>query len=253
MATINIDRLLVAPLLGWALFVAGPCAQAQQFNSDNYWTAPHGTETTIATIGQHYSALVGVVTLFPTWEFNLGATLYKEDQTTNTTDHYSTTFYVKHMMYENEAKNGGWAIVGGTGLQPGYLKSGTISGDFRTYWVNVPITIAFLDGALSWDILPGVSLNKEYDVQKEKAWGYTYSTRLAAYKIIPQSAIVGEIFGTEGDAYSKPQYRAGVRWESKSVIAALTYGAALDGTRGAGLEFGIMILSPQFLCIGGCK
>jgi len=55
-------------------------ADAQQFNSDNYWTAPQGTETTVLTLGQHYSALLVTGALFSGWEFNVGATLYRKDQ-----------------------------------------------------------------------------------------------------------------------------------------------------------------------------
>lgn len=101
--------------------------------------------------------------------------------------------------------------------------------------------------------MPGATYNQEYGTQKETAWGFLYSSRLAIYKIVPQSAIVAEVFGTEGDAYSKPQYKAGVRWESKYVIAALTYGGAVDGSQGGGIEFGVMVLTPPFLCMGGCK
>jgi len=157
------------------------------------------------------------------------------------------------MFYENKAKTGGWGAMGGTGINPGYLEAGTTTSTLQSYWLAVPVTIPFYDGAISWDLLPGVSHNQEYGPSNESAWGATYSTRLAVYKVIPQSAIVGEIFGTEGEAYSEPQYRVGVRWETKYVITALTYGAALDGSQGAGLEIGLMLLSPRFLCPGGCK
>jgi hypothetical protein len=48
----------------------------------------------------------------------------------------------------------------------------------------------------------------------EEAWGFTWSARLAVYKIVPRCAIVGEAFGTAGEAYSYPQYNFGLRWES---------------------------------------
>jgi len=223
---------------------------AQQFNSDNYWTAPHGVSTIIATAGQNYSTLLDVFALFPGWEFNIGATLYRKDETANTTQHFSALFYVKHMFYENEAKTAGWAAMAGTGVYPGYLKSGTVTSSFRSYWVSVPVTIPFFDNTLSWDILPGGLVNLDHGADKTEAWGFTYSSRLAVYKVIPQSAIVGEIFGTEGDAASDPQYRAGVRWESARVVAALSYGAGLDGSDGCGVEFGIMVFTPPFLGFG---
>jgi len=226
---------------------------ARQFNSDNYWTAPHGVATIIATAGQNYSTLLDVAALLPGWEFNIGATLFREDELTNTTNHYSAIFYVKHMFYENEAKTGGWAVMAGTGVYPGYLKSGTTTTSFRSYWLNVPVTFAFFENTLSWDILPGVLYNQDYGLDKENAWGYTYSTRLAIYHVIPQSAIVAELFGTEGEAFADPQYKAGVRWESPNIVAALTYGAGFDGNRGGGIEFGIMIFTTPFLYIGTGK
>jgi len=42
-------------------------AEAQQFNSDNQWTAPHGAATIIATIGEEYSASLAVAALRPGW------------------------------------------------------------------------------------------------------------------------------------------------------------------------------------------
>jgi hypothetical protein len=249
------DRLELALVLALAAatMLFSSRAPAQQFNSDNYWTAPEGTMTVVATVGQQYSTLVDVVTLFPGWEFNIGATLYKEDVLTDTTSHYSTTAYVKHMFYENEAKTGGWAVMAGTGVNPGYLERGTVTRSFKTYWIAAPVTFPFWDNTVSWDIMPGGLLNLEQGPNEERTTGFTWSTRLGVYKLIPQSAIVGEVFGVEGDARVQSQYKAGVRWESKYVIAALTYGGGLDGSRGAGLEFGVMFLSPPFLCIGGCQ
>jgi hypothetical protein len=54
-------------------------------------------------------------------------------------------------------------------------------------------------------------------------------------------------------AYSEPQYRAGIRWESKQLIIAATYSAAFDGSDGAGFEVGFMyVIDPKkFLCLGG--
>lgn len=243
-------KLMVATFMLLLFSISG---NAQQFNSDNYWTAPHGVATILATTGQNYSTLMNVAALFPAWEFNIGATLYREDKVANTTNHYSATFYVKHMFYENKAKTGGWAVMAGTGVYPGYLQSGTITTSFRSYWLNVPVTLPFFNNTLSWDILPGILFNLDYSSSKKKASGFTYSSRLAVYKIIPQSAIVGEVFGTEGDAYSSPQYKIGIRWESPIIVAALTYGAGFDGSKGGGIEFGIMIFTPPFLKIGGGK
>lgn len=240
----------------WVLTLLLTCfaapAYSQQFNSDNYWTAPHGTETAVVTAGQKYSTLLGVVSLFPNWEFNLGATLFQQDSDTGTPRHFSTIAYVKYMFYENEAKNGGWAVMAGSGVVPGFYQAGSITDDSKSYWASFPVTVPLFDGTLSWDIMPGYTVNKSYGTTKDTSTGFLYSTRMALYKVIPQSAIVGEIFGTEGQAYSEPQYRIGVRWESKYVIVALSYSDAFNHRQGAGIEFGIMTLSPRFLCFGGC-
>jgi hypothetical protein len=37
-----------------------------------------------------------------------------------------------------------------------------------------------------------------------------------------------------------------VRWESKYVIAALTYGDGLEGNDGGGIEFGVIVLTPPY-------
>jgi hypothetical protein len=229
-------------------------ASAQQFNTDNYWTAPEGTETSTLTIGEEYSVLMFTAALLPQWEFNLGATLFKDEPRLNSSGHYSITAYVKYMVYENALQTGGVGIMAGTGVVPGYFQQGTVIPDSKSYWVSVPITFPFFDNTLSWDIMPGVTYNKLDDENISTGYdsGFTYSSRLAIYKVIPQSAIVGEVFGTEGQAYSDPKYRVGVRWESKHVIAAFTYGDTFDAGLGAGFEFGVMILSPQFLCFGEC-
>jgi len=247
-----VTRRLAIPmgLVALATVLLGDDCRAQQFNSDNYWTAPHGSATIVATAGQHYSALITVFALFPAWEFNAGATLFTEDEQTNTLNHFSPTFFVKHTLYENQAKTGGWSATLGTGVSPSYLQAGTITDPFKSYWFNVAATFPFFDNTLSLDLLPGTLVNMNYGSSSETAWGFTYSSRLAIYKVIPKSAIVGEIFGTEGEASSKPQYRAGVRWESSNVVAALSYGAAVDGTQGAGVELGVIIVTPPFLGFG---
>ena len=73
------------------------------------------------------------------------------------------------------------------------------------------------------DILPGAVLNIDDGEEGDTAWGLSYSSRVAIYKVIPQSAIVGEVFGVAGEAYAKPTYRLGVRWESRKWIVAATY------------------------------
>lgn len=239
---------IVLPLaLIIALSLLSPRLEAQQFNSDNYWTAPHGVFTFVATYGQNYSMMMGVAALFPNWEFNIGQYLYKKDIETGTTDHFSTTVYLKHMFYENAAKTGGWAVMGGTGIYPAYLQAGTVTQSFKSYWICAPVTFPFFDNTLSWDIMPGAAVNLNYGSEKDTAWSFTYSSRLAVYKIIPHSCLVGEVFGAEGKGGSKPQFKVGVRWESEHVVVAGTFGAAFDGSQGAGFEIGVMLFSPPFL------
>jgi len=249
----DLRQQLVVLLLFLTVGAALP-VRAQQFNTDNYWTAPEGTETSTLTIGEEYSFLMFTAALFPQWEFNLGATLFKDSPHLNSSGHYSITAYAKYMAYENAAKTGGIGIMGGTGVVPGYFQQGTVIPDAKSYWVSVPVTVPLFDNTLFWDIMPGMTFNKLDDENISTGYesGFTYSSRLAIYKVIPQTAIVGEVFGTEGQAYSDPQYRVGVRWESQHVIAAFTYGDSFDTGLGAGFEFGVMILSPEFLCFGGC-
>jgi len=57
-----------------------------------------------------------------------------------------------------------------------------------------------------------------------------------------------EMYGSEGSAYSNPEYKIGLRWEPNDfIIPAISYGSRLNGGYGAGFEIGIVIYSPQFL------
>ena len=233
---------LLAPLL--LMGIAAP-AYSQQFNSDNWWVVPHGSGTFGATFGQNYNLLFIGYGFADKWEVDYMATLYETDQE-DTTTHYSTTAYVKRLLYENEAHTGGVALMAGIGQSPSYLQSDTITRNLESYWATFAVTVPFFDNRLSWDIMPGVLYDHEYGAGDESATGLTYSTRLALYDVIPQSAIVAEVFGTEGDIASDPQYKVGVRWESKAVIIALTYGAGFDGSDGGGIELGMIVLTPSF-------
>jgi len=219
---------------------------AQQFNSDSWWVLPHGTGTAAATLGENYSTLYLGYGFAPKWEVDIGAVLFDGDPQTGTDARYSTTAYVKRMIHENQAQTGGVSVMAGIGHSPGYYQSGIKTQDFESYWAIFPITLPFLDNAISWDILPGVVYDREYGPNEESATGFSYSTRIAIYKIIPQSAIVGEVFGVSGDAAADDEYKIGVRWESKYLTAALTYGDGLEGNEGAGWEFGIVVLTVPF-------
>lgn len=245
---------LALVVLVWVLFGAGHGAEAQQFNTDNYLAMPHGTGTFVLTHGQNYSMLINSFSLFPSWEFFAGATLYWTEDQRISTDSFSTSLYIKKMFYENEAKNGGFGVMGGTGGFPGYLEGGELVGSFHTYWIAAPLSVPLFKGKLLWDIMPGGVYYSEYGLTREEASAFTWSTRAALYGVVPQTAIVGEVFGAAGEAEVEPQYKAGLRWEpSEHFVAALTYGAGLDGSEGAGWEIGVMIFTPRFLCFGGCK
>lgn len=82
----------------------------------------------------------------------------------------------------------------------------------------------------------------------------TWSARVAVYKIIPQSSIVGEVFGTTGEAYAEPQWKVGVRWEHMPrIVVAATYGRAFNGEPGARFEIGASVFTDPFLCFKGCR
>lgn len=227
---------------------------AQQYNSDSWLAKPHGTVTIIPTVGQRNSMIMNTFSLIPEWEFTYAMYAYHKDNDILTDDGHSSSFYAKYMFYENKAHNGGAAVKFGTGLFPGMLKAEDKNNDaFSTYWINFPSTIPLAHN-LSWDIIPGTSYTKPESTEKSEGWGFTYSTRFAYYPFNPKLGIVGEAFGTEGERTSPPEYRIGLRWEkSPSTVFALTYGEQFNGSEGAGIEFGVMIFTPQFACIGKCK
>lgn len=241
-------------ILGGALLVACASAEAQQFNSDNYLAMPHGTVTSLVTTGTEYSALLMSFALFPRWEFFTGAFLSWEDPAGGATASWSSTLYVKYMPYENKAKNAGLGIAAGSGTYPGHFEDERTTASFRTYWVIPQATLALLHGQVLWDLNPGVVLNTDYGDARETEWGFTYSTRVAAYGIVPHSAIVGEVYGTAGGSYAEPQYRVGVRWEpSSTFVGAVTWSHGFKGGKSGGAEIGFLIFSPRFLCFGGCR
>jgi hypothetical protein len=237
-----------------AIFVSNPI-QGQQFSSDNYLSKPHGMATIILTAGQRNIMSMNTFSLFPKWEFTVAAYIYRDDKTQLTDDGYSTSFYAKYMVYENKAKTGGFAVKAGKGLDPGYLDGDQkVKDASKTYWMNAPVTMPFFNNKLSWDIMPGVSTTFKYESDTTTAWAFTYTTRLAYYPFNPKLAFVGELFGSKGEVVSHPEYRTGLRWEpSQYANIAFTYGAKFDGSRGAGWEIGLMLFTPPFACIHGCK
>ncbi len=236
-----------------AAFVAPGAADAQQFNTDNYIAMPHGTVTTVVTLGTEYSAMITSASLLRNWEFFAGAFLTWDDPETNASSKFSTTLYAKYMFHENKTKNGGFAVAAGTGSYPGYYEQGRIADPATTFWAIPQLSIPLFNGKLLWDLNPGVTLNTEYGEEKTTEVGFTYSSRAALYGVIPSSAIVAEVYGSEGGVYAPAQYRIGIRFEgSDSFVPAVTWSQAFNGDPSGGFEFGFMAFSPRWACLGGC-
>ena len=232
---------------------AARSALAQQFNSDNYLSKPHGVATIIATYGERNTMIMNTFSLLPNWEFTISAYLFNDDRNPATDDGYSTSLYAKYMVYENQAKTGGFAVKFGTGLDPGYLDAENRLNDaFRTFWTNAPVTVPFFDNALSLDIMPGASVSTDFGPEDEVVWAVTYATRLAWCPTSPTWSLVGEIVGAEGDGTAPPEYRVGFRLEpTQHAVFALTYDQELEGgDNGAGWELGMMLFTSPFFGIG---
>jgi len=244
---------VTGPILSCLAVLAWSPAAAQQFNSDNYLSKPAGVATIILTAGRRNDIFMATFSLLPKWEFTTAVYVFNSDNDPTTDDGYSESFYVKWMLYENQAKTGGVAFKGGTGLDPGYISSVGLQDAFRTYWVNSPVTLAFFNNTLSWDLMPGASYTFDRGSQTDVGWSFTYSTRLAWYPVSPKWSIVGEVFGGVGQVFTKPEFKTGLRWEpSQYAVFAVTYGQEFNGTQGAGFEIGMMLFTPPFFCISGC-
>lgn len=247
------DAIIPVALVAIVLGLQASDTHAQQFNSDNQWTAPHGVGTLVLSVGEEYSTLVGVAALLPKTEFNIGLTRFKEDPEDRSEGYYSGMLYVKRTLTENQAGNAGSSLSFGTGVNPSHLAAGEVTDTFQSWFATYDYTMAFRDGQVTWDILPGVLVNLDKDQSNDTAWGMTWSTRAAVYGIIPSSAVVAEFYGTTGEAYAEPAYRVGVRWESAKLVIAATYGDTFDGAGSPGFEIGFIYLTDpkRFLCIGG--
>jgi len=107
---------------------------------------------------------------------------------------FTSNVAVKYMFWANEAKNGGGGIFFGMGQSPNYYNGeGEYSQMHKNYWTAVPVTFPLFNNTLSWDIMPGALIDFGYGEENSTALGFSYSTRLAIYKVIPKTAIVGEI------------------------------------------------------------
>lgn len=228
-------------------FMTSRETNAQQFAADNHWVAPHGVLTMIGTAGQKYMMFNAVGAIIPEWEFNVQVINYYSDPTNSAETYTAGSFFVKHRLKQNEAETAGQAIMLGTGVVPQHLAKGEVTRSLMSWWALWISTYSFCDDRVLWDILPGATLNLDYKQSGNTAWGFTYSSRVAIYKIVPRSALVAEIFGTAGTAASPISYRAGIRWESPKWVFTGTYSYAFDGSYGAGFEIGFVFFTePQF-------
>ncbi|NJN26359.1 MAG: hypothetical protein HC819_10455 [Cyclobacteriaceae bacterium] len=221
---------------------------AQQFNTDNYLTMPHGTGTFVITTGQRNATLISSFALVPKFEFFVQGNLFRDYRIDNYVQHFTTTVYAKYMFWANKKNNGGAAAFFGFGQSPGYYADTEYTQLHKNIWTAIPITIPLFKNMISWDIMPGGMIDFNTKDTNEIALGFTWSSRVAIYKIIPKTAIVAEVYGTEGQASSKPEYKIGLRWEPNDfIVPAISYSSQLSGGYGAGLEIGVVIFTPQFL------
>ncbi len=229
-------------------------SQAQQFNTDNYVSMPYGVATFCIVAGERSSLILPSFSLAPRWEFFIGASLIWEDEERREPDHFQTILYAKYMIWENENKNGGAAVSFGTGGFPGYYRKSERIESFRNYYAYFPITFPLFNQTLSLDLNPGILTDKQGGIDNDEwEWGFTYSTRLAVYKVIPRTAIVGEIYGTAGQINSGTEYNLGFRWEPQQQLnLSLTWGDSFDGSRGPGIQLGMLLYTSRFIC-KGCK
>ena len=244
---------VVLGVLCAGLLCFGTPANAQQFVGDNQWVAPYGVSTIAGSVGEEYSQLYLISALVPEWEFNLQLTRYEDDVVNDTESYTSTNLFAKRRLYESENGNTGYSVVFGTGQFPEHLEQGEVTDAFETWWAVGTATYGWKNDRVLLDVMPGFTLDTKHGETESTAWGFTYASRLAIYDVIPQSALVGEVFGTAGEAYAKPSYRVGVRWESKKLVIAATYSDAFDGSGGAGFELGFIYFTEPRLCWGGCR
>ncbi|GMQ35120.1 hypothetical protein Ataiwa_33930 [Algoriphagus taiwanensis] len=221
---------------------------AQQFNTDNFLTMPHGTGTFVISTGQRSTNLISSFALVPRFEFFVQGNLFRDYRIENYVQHFTTTVYAKYMFWANEENNGGGAVFFGFGRSPGYYQDTQFTQLHKNVWTAIPITIPLLNNAISWDIMPGALVDFNAKDRNESAWGFTWSSRLAIYKVIPKTAIVAEVYGTQGQAQSPAEYKIGLRYEPNDfIVPAISYSSQFKGAYGAGLEIGIVIFTPQFL------
>ncbi len=238
-------RLLIILLFAQVLFTP---SMAQQFVTDNYLAMPHGTETVVLTTGQRSANITTSFSLIRNWEFFAQANLFWAVVDQEIPQHFTASVFSKWMFWENQNKNGGGAFFLGYGKSPSYWQNTEFLEERKNVWSSFSFTFPLFNNFISWDIMPGVILDWGDNFEINSVWSFTYASRIAVYKIIPKSAIVFETYGSEGEAFSPPEYKVGIRWEpNETIVPALTYSGRFDGSRGARIEIGVMIFSPRFL------
>ena len=131
------------------LFCFSPKLMAQQFNSDNYLTMPHGTGTFVLTTGERNSGMVSSFALIKNFEFFVQAFLFRDIRVDDYSQHFKTTVYAKYMFWVNEANTGGAAVFLGMGQSPGSFTQDGYSPLHKNYWTALPITIPFFNNTIS--------------------------------------------------------------------------------------------------------
>jgi len=249
----NAGRVCPALMCLVSIIAFPSSATAQQFNGDNQYVAPHGVATLVGTVGEEYSQAYLVAALVPEWEFNLQLTHYYEDPEDKSDSFSVANAYVKRRLSQNEAGTAGYAFFLGTGIFPDHREYGERMQAFESWYAMGIGTYAFLDDRVLLDLMPGVVANLDQGAAGDTAWGFTYTSRVAVYGVIPSSAIVAEAFGTTGEAKSEPGYRIGIRWESTKWVVAGTFSERFDGKGGAGFELGVLYFTDPRFCLGGCR
>ena len=220
----TISRKLVPAALLCAFVLAAKPAVAQQYNSDNYLSKPHGVATIIVTAGERNSMWMTTFSLVPNWEFTAAAYVFYESDDPKISDGYSTSYYAKYMIFENKAQTGGVAIKAGTGLEPGYLVANVgLEDAFKSYWTNAPVTVPFFNNRLSWDVMPGMSVTREFGVSETTVGAFTYATRLAWYPVSMTWCAGGEVYGAEGKTEATPRVSRRPALGAQSVRGAGTH------------------------------
>ncbi len=225
---------------------------AQQFVTDDYFVMPYKSSNMMMTIGENNAVILPSMGLFKDWEVFIGAALAWEGGDRNDEDHFSTIVSAKHNVWKNERDTGGFSWSVGTGLNPEYFEDNLRTESFRDVYGVALWTLPFADDRVQLDLNPGVSFKSGDAYSDDTAVDFTYSARVAWLKGVGNWSPIAEVFGSVGDVDKQAQYKLGARWEPNDNFRfAFTYGAGLDGSDGAGVEIGIIMVTIP--CSKGCS